>query len=82
MNDFHYVYILASEADETRRYTGLTEKLESMLKVHNNGQVPHSSKYRPWRIETTIAFRSREKAAKFEKYLKSHSGRAFAQKRL
>jgi len=82
LNDFHYVYILASEADETRRYTGLTENLESRIKAHNNGQVPHTSKYRPWRIETAIAFRSREKAAQFEKYLKSHSGRAFAKKRL
>ena len=82
LNDFYYVYILVSEADETRHYTGLTENLESRIKAHNNGQVPHTSKYRPWKIETVIAFRSREKAAKFEKYLKSHSGRAFAQKRL
>jgi putative endonuclease len=82
LNDFHYVYILVSEADETRHYTGLTKNLESRIKSHNNGQVPHTSKYRPWRIETIIAFRSREKAAKFEKYLKSHSGKAFAKKRL
>ena len=31
-------------------------------------------------IETAIAFRSKEKASAFEKYLKSHSGRAFAKK--
>jgi putative endonuclease len=80
MNSFHYVYILISEADEARYYTGLTKDLEARLKAHNRGQVPHPSKHLPWRIETAIAFRSREKAAEFEKYLKSHSGRAFARK--
>ena len=82
MNEFYYVYILVSETDESRHYTGLTKNLESRLKAHNKGQVPHTSKYRPWTIETAIGFRSREKAAKFEKYLKSHSGRAFALKHL
>lgn len=82
LNNFHYVYILVSEADETRHYTGITEDLESRLKAHNSGKVPHTSKFRPWRIETAIAFSSPKKAAAFEKYLKSHSGRAFAKKRL
>ena len=82
LNNFHYVYILVSETDENRHYTGLTDDLESRLKAHNNGQVPHTSKYRPWRIETAIAFSCPQKAANFEKYLKSHSGRAFAKKRL
>ena len=77
---FHYVYILVSEADETRHYTGLTQDLKRRLEAHNSGQVPHTFRYRPWRIENSFAFRSREKAAAFEKYLKSHSGRAFAKK--
>jgi len=42
--------------------------------------VPHTSKFLPWRIETAIAFRDKTKAAAFEKYLKSQSGRAFAGK--
>jgi len=79
-NRFHYVYSLVGEADETRHYTGLTQDLEARLRAHNAGQVPHTAKRRPWRIETAVAFRSREKAAAFEKYLKSHSGRAFAAK--
>ena len=79
-NSFHYVYILVSESDETRHYTGLTENMEARLKTHNAGQVSHTAKYRPWRIEIATAFHSREKAAAFEKYLKSHSGRAFATK--
>ena len=80
LKGFTYVYILLSEKDPTHRYTGLTDDLEARLKSHNQGNNPHTSRYRPWQIETAIAFRSREKAAAFEKYLKSHSGRAFASK--
>ena len=80
MKVFTYVYILRSDADPTHRYTGLTDDFETRLESHNQGSNPHTSKHRPWKIETAIAFRSREKAAAFEKYLKSHSGRAFASK--
>ncbi|MFC1884509.1 GIY-YIG nuclease family protein [Thermodesulfobacteriota bacterium] len=80
MKNFHYIYILVSESDESRHYTGLTDDLEARLKAHNEGKVPHTSKYRPWKIETAVAFRLKEKAVEFEKYLKSHSGRAFASK--
>jgi predicted GIY-YIG superfamily endonuclease len=80
MNDYYYVYVLSSDTDAARYYTGLTDDLEARLKAHNSGQVPHTSKYRPWKIDTAIAFRSRKKAAAFEKYLKTHSGRAFASK--
>ena len=55
--------------------------LDERLKDHNDGKCHHTSKHRPWKIETAIAFRSKEKAIAFEKYLKSHSGRAFASKR-
>ena len=74
--------MLASEADDSRHYTGLTENLESRLKAHNNGQVPHTSKFKPWKIKTAIAFSDRQKALDFERYLKTPSGRAFAKKRL
>jgi predicted GIY-YIG superfamily endonuclease len=82
LKGFTYVYALLSEKDATHRYTGLTDDLEARLKSHNQGNNPHTSRSRPWQIETAIAFRSREKAATFEKYLKSHSGRAFASKHL
>ena len=77
---FYYVYILESEKKPPHYYAGFTENLESRLKAHNQGQCPHTSKHRPWKIETAIAFRSRKKAVAFEKYLKGHSGRAFAAK--
>lgn len=78
--NFYYVYILVSKADKTRHYTGFTQDLNARIRAHNAGQVSHTSKYRPWQIQNAFAFRSREKATAFEKYLKSHSGRAFAAK--
>jgi putative endonuclease len=58
----------------------MTGDIEKRLKIHNTGRCKHTLKYKPWQIETAIAFRSKEKAFAFEKYLKSHSGRAFAKK--
>jgi predicted GIY-YIG superfamily endonuclease len=69
-------------SDPKRHYTGLTKDLVARLKKHNAGGVSHTSKYRPWHVETYIAFNDYKKALAFEKYLKSGSGRAFAKKRL
>lgn len=79
---FSYVYILQSELDTNRFYVGLTDNLKLRLQKHNNGGVPHTAKFRPWKIKTAVAFADRERAAEFERYLKSASGRAFAKKRL
>jgi putative endonuclease len=59
---------------------GSTENLEARLAAHNAGKVHHTSKHRPWHIETAVAFRDREKASAFERYLKSGSGREFARR--
>jgi len=66
--------------DNERYYIGMSEDLEKRLQEHNTGKCKHTLKYRPWQIEIAIAFRFKEKATAFEKYLKSHSGRAFAKK--
>ena len=79
---YYYVYILKSELDTNRFYTGHTDDLESRLKAHNQGKCRHSDKYKPWKFKTTIAFTDEQKAMDFEKYLKTSSGRAFAKNRL
>ena len=79
---FYYVYILQSKTNTDRFYTGFSENIENRLKDHNSGKDPYTSNYKPWRIKTAIAFTDRQKALDFEKYLKTKSGRAFAQKRL
>jgi len=82
MNGYVYVYILESLSQAGAFYVGLTDDLSARLAKHNTGGVPHTAKRRPWRIKTAVAFRDRSKAAAFEKYLKTSSGRAFSKKRL
>ena len=77
---YHYVYILVSESDENCHYTGCTTNLTERLKKHNKGDITHTSKHRPWRIETVTRFSSKKKAREFEYYLKSGSGREFARR--
>ncbi len=82
MATYHYVYSIVSKSRPTSHYTGLTGNLEERLKCHNAGQVPFTAKFRPWRIDVAIAFSDRTRAAAFERYLKTHAGRAFAKKHL
>lgn len=74
-----YVYILKC-ADNTY-YTGHTAKLDERIKRHNKGENIYTKPRRPIKLETYIAFSNKYKAIAFEKYLKSGSGKAFAQKR-
>jgi len=76
-----YVYILESH-DSEHFYIGITDDLRARLAKHNAGEVAHTSKYKPWRLKTYVAFSDEKQAIAFEKYLKSGSGRAFANKRL
>jgi len=78
----HYVYLLRSIPDPYQTYIGYTEDLKTRLAAHNHGQSPHTSKFKPWELIACMAFRNKSKALAFEKYLKSHSGKAFANKRL
>ncbi|MCK5174168.1 MAG: GIY-YIG nuclease family protein [Planctomycetes bacterium] len=79
---YRYVYILQSQTDPDRFYTGHTDDLDERLNVHNQGKCKHTAKYIPWEIKTAIAFTDKQKALDFERYLKTSSGRAFAKKRL
>ena len=76
-----YVYILQNATSE-HFYVGVTDDLRARVTKHNAGEVPHTSKFRPWILKTYVAFADEEQAVNFEKYLKTASGRAFAKKRL
>jgi predicted GIY-YIG superfamily endonuclease len=73
-----YVYILKSINSIEKYYVGITENLNERLKEHNSNKCTHTKKYAPWEINVAIHFTDDNKAIKFEKYLKSGSGRAFA----
>jgi putative endonuclease len=78
----YYVYLIESMGTPGERYIGITADLRRRLEEHNAGRSSHTSKFKPWRLVTYIAFCDRTKAEAFERYLKSGSGHAFAYKRL
>ncbi|MBN9584201.1 MAG: excinuclease ABC subunit C [Afipia sp. 62-7] len=77
-----YVYILRSLSSPDQEYTGATADLKQRLADHNAGKSTHTAKFRPWRLVWYCGFPDKLPALAFETYLKSHSGRAFAKKRL
>ena len=77
-----YVYILQSKISPKKYYTGISSDVSERLRYHNCGQSPYTTKFKPWELVTYIAFSDSSKAHKFERYLKSGSGRAFAKKHL
>jgi predicted GIY-YIG superfamily endonuclease len=74
------VYVLKSEADPARYYTGLTSSLPARLDGHNSGQCPHTASGKPWIIDVIVEFSDESRALRFERYLKSGSGNAFAKR--
>ena len=74
------VYILRSVNDPDRHYTGLTSDLAQRLAWHNAGQNVHTARDRPWDVIVSIQFKTEASARRFERYLKSGSGRAFAKR--
>ena len=78
----YYVYLIESVSAQGERYLGMTTDLKERLQEHNAGKSFHTSKFRPWKLKTYIAFTDWAKAGAFERYLKSGSGHAFARKHL
>ena len=78
----HFVYILRSLNNSKRLYVGCTQDIEKRLIEHNRGDGAYSKTYAPWELEAYVAFKDRQVAEEFERYLKSGSGHAFLKKRL
>ena len=77
-----YVYILRSTTYPDETYVGLADDLRARLVAHNEGRARHTAKFKPWTLVTYLGFSDQAKAVEFERYLKTASGRAFANKRL
>lgn len=75
-----HVYLLQGVSHPDRRYRGMTDNVDARLARHNAGDVPSTKPYRPWRLVVTLRFEDDAKAAAFERYLKSGSGHAFAER--
>jgi putative endonuclease len=74
-----HVYLL--KCSDGTVYTGCTENLEERMKRHEKGQVSYTSSRLPFVLIMYISFNDKYKAFQFERYLKSGSGKAFANKR-
>ena len=74
------VYIIRSDVDRSRHYVGITNDIDARLAWHNNGPSGYSIQYRPWSLVVALQFPTEQEAVRFEKYLKSGSGRAFAKR--
>jgi putative endonuclease len=75
-----FVYVLRSDSDPTKHYVGVTSNVENRLDWHNGGPSGHTVEHRPWRVVVAIEFADDRAALRFERYLKSGSGRAFAKR--
>ena len=75
-----FVYVLQSVNNPDRHYVGLTSNVEQRVTSHNTGASVHTAAQRPWEVIVALEFMTEEHAVRFERYLKSGSGRAFAKK--
>jgi predicted GIY-YIG superfamily endonuclease len=75
-----FVYILESETRPDEPYIGSTSDVAARLRWHNHGPDGYTKKYRPWKVIISIEFADEPTAIRFERYLKSGSGRAFAKR--
>ena len=78
----NFVYILQSVGHPDQFYTGLCSNVRARVEAHNSGQSVHTAKFKPWRLVSSHYFADPDTALAFETYLKSGSGRAFANKHL
>ena len=74
------VYIIRSDRDSSRHYVGVTNNVDERLEWHNRGPAGHTVSDRPWSLVVSMEFPTEREAVRFEKYLKSGSGRAFSKR--
>jgi predicted GIY-YIG superfamily endonuclease len=75
-----FVYIVGSLSHPEKRYIGVTSDLDARLNAHNAGLNRSTARWKPWATDVSSAFRTERMALRFEKYLKSGSGHAFARR--
>ena len=77
-----FVYIIRSVNHPHQRYIGISANVVARVSAHNAGQNRSTARWKPWSIDVTIEFRTERMAVRFEKYLKSGAGHAFANQHL
>jgi putative endonuclease len=77
----YYVYFLKSKNCKFH-YIGSTANLKIRLIEHNNGKSRSTKHYAPFELISYIAVRTRKRASDLERYFKTGSGAAIANKRI
>jgi putative endonuclease len=80
MEPRRFVYILRSDSNPERHYVGLTSDIARRLHWHNNGPSGVTVRHRPWSLVVLLEFADVKNALRFERYLKTGSGRAFSKR--
>jgi predicted GIY-YIG superfamily endonuclease len=77
----YYVYFLKS-VNHDFFYIGQTKDLKTRFEHHNLGQSQSTKHYAPFQLISYIAVNTRQQAKDLEKYFKTGSGAAVANKRI
>ena len=80
MGQKRFVYILRSDTHPDRHYVGVTSNVARRLHWHNTGPSGVTRNHRPWSLVVSLEFTDARTAGRFERYLKTGSGRAFAKR--
>ena len=80
MDSRRFVYILRSVSQPDRHYVGITSDVTQRLAWHNSGPSGVTIHHRPWSVVVALEFADAATAGRFERYLKTGSGRAFAKR--
>jgi putative endonuclease len=75
-----FVYVLRSEMDPSCHYVGLASDIDERLRWHNTGPSGQTVRHTPWKLLVSVEFADEPTAFRFERYLKSGSGRAFTKR--
>ncbi|NQT74941.1 MAG: GIY-YIG nuclease family protein [Candidatus Omnitrophica bacterium] len=78
-----YVYVLKSKKND-KLYTGHTEDLERRIMEHNtkNDRTKFSCVNGPWELVFFETFGTRSEAMKYERFLKSGTGREYIKEKM
>jgi putative endonuclease len=74
-----YVYFLQLSNGDV--YVGSTNDLRRRVQSHERGHVKSTQLYRPFALKSYVAVSDEKTARNLERYFKSGSGKAFANKR-
>jgi putative endonuclease len=80
VGDKRFVYVLRTADQDPHFYVGLTSNAYARLADHNAGRCSHTASRRPWQLHVVLEFPDEQRALRFERYLKSGSGRAFTKR--